>query len=206
MARTGRPRNFDRDAALEQAMCLFWKHGYEGVSLDLLRQEMGKISSASFYAAFGSKEALYRETLALYLQTFGQVTAALRDTERSPRDRLETALRQSARMQTGSGHPPGCMVTLSATVCSIHGTAMQDLTSLERQENRAAILDCVQQATQKQPSGMITDAAGLAALFDGLLGGFSIQARDGVEGRDLDGAISAVLAVWDHWFGDTAAS
>ena len=58
-------------------MHLFWEHGYEGASLLTLREAMGDISSASFYAAFGSKEALYRETLARYLAVHGGIVGAL---------------------------------------------------------------------------------------------------------------------------------
>ena len=59
---------------------------------------MGGLSAASFYGAFGSKEKLYREALARYLGTYGQVVAALHDETLTPRDALEQALRLSARM------------------------------------------------------------------------------------------------------------
>ena len=121
MARSGRPRGFDRDAALDSAMHLFWEHGYEGASLLALRQAMGDISSASFYAAFGSKEALYRETLTRYLAVHGGIVGALDDETLSPRSRLEQALIASVAVQTDPAHPKGCMMTLSAIVSSEAG-------------------------------------------------------------------------------------
>ena len=116
MARTGRPREFDRDEAVAAAMEMFWKHGFEGASIERLRDAMGGLSSASFYAAFASKEALYREVLARYLGTHGRVLESLRDARLTPRERIEQALRRSARMQTDASHPSGCMITLSATI------------------------------------------------------------------------------------------
>src|SRR5437016_4416200 len=56
MSRTGRPREFDRDEALQRAMELFWAQGYEGATLADLQKAMGGITAPSFYAAFGSKE------------------------------------------------------------------------------------------------------------------------------------------------------
>ena len=56
MASRGRPRSFDRDAALRSAMNVFWARGYDGASLDELLRAMGGITPPSFYAAFGSKE------------------------------------------------------------------------------------------------------------------------------------------------------
>ena len=112
MPRTGRPRHFERDDALEAAMQLFWRQGYESTSLDQLKQVMGGLSAASFYGAFGSKESLYREALARYLDTHGQVIAALHDETLAPRTALEQALRRSARMQTDVQLPTGCMIVL----------------------------------------------------------------------------------------------
>jgi AcrR family transcriptional regulator len=197
MPRTGRPRGFDRDEAVAGAMRLFWEHGYEGASLEQLRRAMGGLSSASFYAAFGSKETLYRETLERYLQSHGQVVASLRDETLSPRERIEQALRGSARMQTAASHPLGCMITLSATICSPDSETLKALTATERQANRTAILGCVRSAIEHGALRTDTDAIGLASLFDGLLVGLSIQARDGVSVTALEAGITAALAVWD---------
>ena len=71
MARTGRPRSFDRAEALRQAMTVFWRLGYEGTTLEDLQAAMGGISPPSMYAAFGSKENLFREAVELYATTEG---------------------------------------------------------------------------------------------------------------------------------------
>lgn len=198
MARTGRPRSFDREKAVIAAMHLFWQHGYEGTSLDQLRGAMGDISSASFYAAFGSKEALYREAVAEYLRTHGQVMTALHDESVSPRTRIERTLRGSANMQTAPSHPTGCMVALSATVCSENGAPVQAITAAERKANREAIVACVQAGIDVGALRPDTDVSGLAALFEGVLVGLSIQARDGIPGKVIDAAITQALKAWDE--------
>ena len=64
MAQMGRPRTFDRDAAITQAMHLFWEHGYDATSLSQLKASIGGgITAPSFYAAFGSKQALFTEVM-----------------------------------------------------------------------------------------------------------------------------------------------
>ncbi|MBE7210211.1 MAG: TetR/AcrR family transcriptional regulator [Gluconacetobacter diazotrophicus] len=197
MARTGRPRQFDRATAVERAMHLFWQQGFEGASLEKLREAMGGISSASFYAAFGAKESLYREALAHYLGTHGGVMAALRDPDLPPRRRIEVALRGSVAMQTDPSHPSGCMVTLSATIGSEAAGELRVLTATERAGNRRAIMACVREAIRDGELAADADAEGLGTLFEGLLVGLSIQARDGVAADAIDAAVTAALTAWD---------
>jgi len=196
MARSGRPRGFDRDAALDSAMHLFWEHGYEGASLLTLRHAMGDISSASFYAAFGSKEALYRETLARYLDRHGSIVDALDDERLPPRARLEQALLGSVAVQTDLAHPQGCMVTLSATISSAASASTQALTRSEREVTRQALHRCITAGVISGDLDPAADVAGLVALYDGLVLGISIQARDGVAANAIRAGIKYAMAAW----------
>jgi TetR/AcrR family transcriptional repressor for divergent bdcA len=197
MARTGRPRGFDKAEAVDKAMRLFWQFGYEATSLAQLKQVMGGISTASFYAAFGSKEGLFRDVTERYLATHGQVTASLRDPSMAPRAAIEQALRRSARMQTDTSHPKGCLVVSSATTCAPEHRHIEALLAEERARNRAALQACVARAIEAGGLPAHTDIAGLAATFDTFLVGLSSQARDGVPQAVLEDAISNIMGVWD---------
>lgn len=199
MARTGRPRNFDRDDAVEQAMQLFWQHGYDSTSLALLKAQLGGgISAPSFYAAFGSKEALFDECVQRYLVTFAQVTQCLWDENLPPRQAIETALRQSARMQCEDGHPKGCMVTLGVmSAPSPENTRVVEALTQSRARTRAGILACVERGMSAGELPANTVAPALATVFDSFLQGISILARDDTSIEVIDAAITQVLMTWD---------
>ena len=199
MARTGRPRNFDRDDAVEQAMQLFWQHGYDSTSLALLKAQLGGgISAPSFYAAFGSKEALFDECVQRYLETFAQVTQCLWDENLPPRQAIETALRQSARMQCEDGHPKGCMVTLGVmSAPSPENARVVEALTQSRARTRAGILACVKRGMSSGELPANTVAPALATVFDSFLQGISILARDDTSIEVIDAAITQVLMTWD---------
>ncbi|WP_306508422.1 MULTISPECIES: TetR/AcrR family transcriptional regulator [Janthinobacterium] len=195
----GRPRTFDRQAAVEQAMFLFWQQGYESTSLSQLKASLGGgISAPSFYAAFGSKEALFREAAQCYLDTFARVTECLWDDSLAPRAAIELALRQSASMQSEPGHPPGCMVALGcmSAPTAEHAAVAAPLTQ-SRARTRAGFVRCVERgmASGDLPGDM--DAVALASVFDSFLSGVAIQARDGVGYAVFDSAITQIMRVWD---------
>ncbi|MCC7699085.1 TetR/AcrR family transcriptional regulator [Janthinobacterium sp. EB271-G4-7A] len=199
MAQMGRPRTFDRQAAVEQAMFLFWQQGYESTSLSQLKASLGGgISAPSFYAAFGSKEALFREAAQCYLDTFARVTECLWDDSLAPRAAIELALRQSASMQSEPGHPPGCMVALGcmSAPTAEHAAVAAPLTH-SRARTRAGFVRCVERgmASGDLPGDM--DAVALASVFDSFLSGVAIQARDGVGYTVFDSAITQIMRVWD---------
>ncbi len=199
MARTGRPRAFDRDDAVDQAMQLFWQHGYDSTSLSLLKAELGGgISAPSFYAAFGSKEALFDECVQRYLTTFAQVTECLWDETLPPRQAIETALRQSARMQCDDGHPKGCMVTLGVmSAPSPENAHVAQALTHSRARTRAGIVACAERGVSEGLLVNDTNAAAMATVFDSFLQGISILARDDTPIESIDAAITQVMRTWD---------
>jgi len=206
MPRTGRPRGFDRDLAVQQAMRLFWEQGYEATSLAQLKAAMGGIAPASFYAAFKSKEALFREVLDCYLVTHGRVTAPLLDPAVPPRMAVEQSLRASARMQTDGAHPLGCLIVLSTNISSPENRHLQAVLATERQRNRDGLRACVRRAIVSGELRDDTDTSGLAAVFDAFLTGLSIEARDDVSLATLDAGITELMRLWDAHAGIRPAS
>ncbi|WP_440064280.1 TetR/AcrR family transcriptional regulator [Pseudomonas syringae] len=199
MAQLGRPRTFDRDVAITQALHLFWEHGYDATSLSQLKATIGGgITAPSFYAAFGSKQALFNEVMEHYLDTYGRVTDSLFDTALPPRDAIELTLRRSAKMQCEPGHPTGCLVALGLmSACSDESKAISEPLARARDLNRAGIVACIQRAVAagELPATVIPET--LAAVFDSFLLGLSTLARDGVPHATLDAAVTQVMRLWD---------
>lgn len=195
----GRPRTFDRDRAIDEAMHLFWENGYESTSLSQLKAAIGGgISTPSFYAAFSSKEALFQECVQRYLATHAQVVECLWDMDFPPRDAIETALRRSSRMQCGRGHPRGCMVGLGVMSAPSreHAEVTAPLTR-SRARTRAGIVACVRRGIASGELRADTDVRALSTVFDAFLLGVSTLARDGVRHSVIDAAITQVMSAWD---------
>ena len=199
MAQRGRPRTFDRDAAVTSAMHLFWEHGFESTSLSQLKAAMGTgLSAPSFYAAFESKEALYKEALERYMTIYGDLTRSLHDPSVPPREGVFLALQRSARMQTGSGHPKGCMVALGVVGASSTGSeAVTQLLREVRSRTRAGFRSCVERGIASGELREGTDAASLSVAFDCFFQGLSVLARDRVRHAVIEKAVTEAMGMWD---------
>ncbi|AIQ19801.1 TetR family transcriptional regulator [Paenibacillus sp. FSL H7-0357] len=197
MPRTGRPRSFNRDEAVVAAMILFWDYGFESTSLAQLRAAMGDISAASFYAAFESKEMLFREVVKHYISTYGQVSESFRDTSITSKEAIEQGLRRSAQMQTEKSHPLGCLLVLSDVSCSPEHKHIREMLSKEREKVRSWLHDCIDKAVANGELPDSTDVSMLVTLFDTFLRGISTQARDNVPYESIDSAINQLMSVWE---------
>lgn len=193
MAQMGRPRAFDRDLAVDKAMFLFWKHGFDSTSLNMLKAELG-ISAASFYAAFGSKESLFREAVDRYISSYGRASSPLWDMSISPSQGLEQALRDSARMQTDQQHPLGCLLVIAATTTSTENEHLQHLLSKARTRIRTGIKACLARAQAAGELNPVIDLDTVSEVFCVFLFGITIQARDGIPFDTLEGAISGMMS------------
>lgn len=197
MAGRGRPRSFDRTAALERAMEVFWRLGYEGASMAELTAAMG-IGSPSLYAAFGCKEALFREAVALYDRVESEaVTRALQEAP-TARAAVEALLRANAAAYADPEKPAGCMVVLAALLGTPENEGLRATLAENRRQGQEALRLRLEQglAAGELPPG--TDTARLAAFYTTVLQGLSIQARDGASAEALAAIVEAALAAWDQ--------
>jgi AcrR family transcriptional regulator len=191
----GRPRSFDREAALDAAMMLFWRQGFEGTSLFDLTAAMG-IRPASLYAAFGSKEALFREALTRYRSGVGSGLPRILNGAATGRAAIRLLLEGAAATVTRRSQPRGCMIVLSA----LHGFAEMGDLDRELQRCRAEDKEMILERLKKSvadgelPSG--SDPVAMAAFYMAILQGMSVQARDGATRAALMAIADQAMQAW----------
>lgn len=195
MAR-GRPRSFDRDAALARAMEVFWARGYEGAQLSELMAAIG-INPPSFYAAFGSKEAIFREAVDLYLSTVGAGSMRALAGTANARDAIRAMLLTSAEIALASPSSGGCMVSLGLVNCQSQNASLRDHMRDLRRTTALLIRERLERGVAEGDLPANTDAVRLATYFATVMQGLSLQAQDGATHDDLLGIAETALTVLD---------
>ena len=172
----GRPREFDADAVLETAMELFWEHGFEGVSISDLTDATG-INRRSLYAAFGTKEELFRCAVRRYLDGPGGFVAAALQQPRA-REVAEAMLHGAADSYTDPARPRGCLVVHGALAAG--GDTDNVRVDLAR-ERDAGVKALAHRFDEAQAAGELpgVDTLVLARWINSVCQGFSVQARSG---------------------------
>jgi len=191
----GRPRAFDRDQALEAAMRVFWEKGYVATSMTDLTTAMG-IASPSLYAAFGSKEDLFREALDRYDSNFRNLAGEALNSAAPLRDQFERLLHLSAR-ENDRQTPAGCMMLMACEQrAELSPELAEDLSS-----RRAVAVALMEQRlhraieTGEVPADI--DARAIAEFYGTLQRGLSISAKTGATPEELRSVIASSMAVWD---------
>ena len=186
--------SFDREAALQQAMLLFWRHGYEATSLSDLTAAMG-ITPPSLYTAFGDKKRLFLEAVQRY--TSGPVTSdMIIDQAPTARDAALGLLRASAIGFTGKDTPAGCLLASSAISCSSSAQDVQRSLAEIRLHIEARLLDKIRHDPAVRKARPRVDADALAGHIMAVIQGMSTLARDGCSRKKLLSIASAAMLAW----------
>jgi AcrR family transcriptional regulator len=188
----GRPREFDRDEALQIAMKLFCKHGYEGVSINDLTSAMS-ISPPSLYAAFGGKEALFREALALYQQ---RPDLPHLDAKGTIRDQIKALLYDTVRAATDPDFPAGCMVSAGMLACRPEHEELADSVADLRTARCNMIAGHLQDAVANGELPPDADTKAIGRYVMALAQGIAIQAHDGASAAELFALVDVALQNW----------
>lgn len=193
----GRPRSFDTEAALDRALAVFWKHGFQNASLLELTEAMG-LSKPSLYAAFGDKESLYLKALERYVALLIVRHAAVLDDEKDGRRAVEAFLRSMAAMLTDPALPGGCFI-INGTADS-GGLSMPAAVELAlRKALQGSETMLHERLLRAHRDGQLPPdarAENLAALFGSLIAGLAVLAKSGAAEAKLNTVIDAAMAVW----------
>jgi AcrR family transcriptional regulator len=181
--KTGRPIGFDRDAALEAAMLLFWERGFEGTSMADLTQAMG-LNPSSIYAAFGDKHALFSAAVRRYMEIRAQyATKALE--EPTLKRVIRALFDNTVAFLTTPGHPPTCMTLAGAAGCSLEAKPARDLMTEIRKQNQIALRERLLKARKSGELPKDINADDYARYLSSIIAGLSIQAANGATKQEL---------------------
>lgn len=194
MSVMGRPREFDIDQALDLALHLFWRKGYEGASIADLTEAMG-ITKPSLYAAFGNKEDLFRKALDRYVDgPGGYVQTAL--AKPTAREVVALLLHGAADAVTSPENPPGCLAVQGALCC---GDAAETI-KMELMQRRATgeenLRLRLQRAVDEGDLPANADAADMARYISAVVQGMAVQAAGGASREQLRKVADLTLRNW----------
>ncbi len=192
----GRPREFDAEMALDQAMEVFWRHGYEGATIAQLTEAMG-INPPSLYACFGNKEGLLKAALDRYTKLRGvwmdEVVAAP-----TARDVAERMLMGLADKQTDPANPPGCLLVQGGIACGTGSENVPFELAARRAQNEDQLRERFVRAKAEGDLKPSSDPAALARYVSAVSVGMGVMASSGADREALrqvaDVAVQAVEA------------
>jgi AcrR family transcriptional regulator len=180
----GRPREFDRAVALQRAMEVFWSKGYEGAQLVDLTAAMG-INPPSFYSAFRSKKAAFREVVSLYQATVAAGPVRALEEEVTAYAGIQLNLMRSVDVALSAPGKNGCMLILGAVDRVPRNAAARTLLQNVRAQTTRLIRQRLDRGIREGDLSPNCDVASLANFYSATIQGLSLQARDGACREDL---------------------
>ncbi|MDA9530060.1 MULTISPECIES: TetR/AcrR family transcriptional regulator [unclassified Bradyrhizobium] len=190
----GRPREFDAEMALDQAMEVFWRHGYEGATIAQLTEAMG-INPPSLYACFGNKEGLLKAALDRYtkLRNIWMEEVVAAPTARAVAERMLMGI---ADKQTDPANPPGCLLVQGGIACGTGSENVPFELATRRAQNEDQLRDRFIRAKAEGDLKPTSDPAALARYVSAVSVGMGVMASSGADREALRQVASvAVQAV-----------
>lgn len=190
----GRPRAFDVEKALDQALEIFHRKGYEGTSVTDLTEAIG-IERPSLYAAFGDKETLFRKALDRYVErAMGFMESAL--AEKTARGFAESLLISAATLQTDPRNPRGCLTVQGALACGEESEPVRKELACRREQIEGLIRERLKLAKREADLPAGSNPTDLARYIATVLQGMSVQAASGATRNDLLKVVDITMKAW----------
>ncbi|PZD73306.1 HTH-type transcriptional repressor ComR [Acaryochloris thomasi RCC1774] len=194
MSKTGRPREFSVDAALDKAVEVFYVKGYEAATLDDLTAAMG-IQRPSLYSAFGNKETLFLRAIERYRESYVRSAQATLSEEANGKKAMERFLAQTAECHIKS-NGLGCLIVNSSVDCQVLQASICDRIRQIHTQNEEMIYRRLERAVADGDLTRKTDIRGLAQFYNGVIQGMAVLARGQ---NSLDAVRSMAVFAMKAW-------
>jgi len=190
----GRPRKFDKEVALEIALDLFRRKGFDNTSLEDLTSALN-VNKPSLYAAFGNKEQLFQEVLEAYISG---PTAYFYEVlnERSSKEVVRKLLTRSIELLFYNESPYGCLIVMSTASEELRKTGIQQKLVSALKEHQQKLAECFEQAKIKGELEKTADPKQLAMYVVTLHKGLSLQAINDSTKQELLALVDQVVELW----------
>ena len=196
MVKAGRPRTFDRDEALRHAMETFWARGYGGTSLSDLQTAMGGIAAPSLYAAFGSKDMLFREAVDLYNRSYGAKLLQGLDEASTACEGVAAMLRAALDVTCRRRGARGCLVVLALSHSESADAATRAQLKALQQARRDRIKERITRGVREGDVSNDADIEMVTAFYSTVLDGVCHQARANAGRKIIEAAIRGAILAW----------
>jgi AcrR family transcriptional regulator len=195
----GRQREFDVDQALEAALCVFWRKGYEGTSYTDLQQATG-VERPGLYSAFGNKEALFRRALERYYEHYLDFFPAALELPTS-REVAAHILHNTVDLNTRYSDRAGCLGINGALAGSDDAEPIRRALIDARATAEASLRERFERAKQEGDLPEAADATALAAFVTAVSHGMAVQAKAGFSRDVLRAVVDQALSTWPSKMG-----
>jgi AcrR family transcriptional regulator len=192
----GRPRGFDTEQALEEAMEVFWRRGYEGATVAELTSAMG-INPPSLYAAFGSKEGLLKAALDRYTQRQAEfLSEALAAS--TAREAVERMLLRIADLQTDPNNPRGCLLVAGGLACGAGSENVPFELAARRAQKEQQLRERFIRAREEGDLATDDDPTALAKFVSAVIAGMGVFATSGADREELRRVAMVAVRAFDQ--------
>jgi AcrR family transcriptional regulator len=192
----GRPRQFDKEKALDTALELFWRHGYEGTSISLLAERIG-VNVPSLYAAFGNKESLFLQAIERYSELNGRIYHESFK-KKTAREVAFAILIGEVELVTQRGRPDGCLMVQGALATSPESEKISEMMAGMRGMAERWMAERFERAKEENDLPADADPKSLASYIMTLNSGLAVQAKSGVGKKQLLKVVEIAMQNWPN--------
>ena len=193
--RRGRPKCFDEQEALQKAMLLFWKYGYEATSMSDLTKALN-LTAPSIYSTFGDKSQLFSACLDYYLEHEACSLELIFQQAETAKVAIELYLYENLKKLLQQNKPSGCMLVTATMNCSPEHQPLQHDLLLKRQQVKEKIYQRLQQGIRDQDLSPNANIQAMTDYYATVIQGLTMQARDGVPIEQLEEVVTLALKTW----------